>query len=181
MAQIEFPTIPHDHKSESMLQSLKVLSGIIMNNNPTQYQSDAAAFLYMLGAAPREHDYLYFKVHQGTEQIRNDYKEWYNKNVHSKGQDHMLKVLTANVGDFHDYFNQFQMAFYIINEHSKTDTNWQPLADLIWGFYCSLFDNAKRIEFIEAVKKATSDFVEEMTSGNPEVEGFPYFGEAGEA
>jgi hypothetical protein len=185
MAQIEFPTIPHDHKSESMLQSLKVLSGIIMDNAPTQYQSDAAAFLYMLGSAPRENDYLYFKVHQGTEQIRNDYKEWYNKTIHSGGQEHMLKVLTANIGDFHNYFNQFQMAFYIINEHAKTDPNWQPLQDIIWGFYCSLFDSTKRLEFIQAIKDTITSYIasEGVIIADPEeaVEGFPYFGQAGEA
>jgi len=182
MAQIEFPVIPQDHKSESMLQSLKVLSGIIMDNAPTQYQSDAAAFLYMMGSAPRENDHLYFKVHEGTEQLRNEYKEWYNKTIHSGGQDHMVDVLNSNIGDFHNYFNQFQMAFYIINEHAKTDAAWQPMQDIIWGFYCSLFDNSKRIEFINTVKAVVTDYIATEGTVVPDTEDiYPYFGQPGEA
>lgn len=185
MAQVQFPTISQGHKSESMLQSLKVLSDIIMNNAPTQYQSDAAAFLYMMGSAPRENDYLYFKVHEGTGELREKYMKWYNAEVHSKGQEGMVQILNDNIGDFHDYFNQFQMAFYIINEHAKTDPSWQPMQDLIWGFYCSLFDNNKRTEFIDTVKTVITDYVakEGVILADPEeaVEAYPYFGQAGEA
>ena len=185
MAQVQFPTISQGHKSESMLQSLKVLSDIIMNNAPTQYQADAAAFLYMMGSAPRENDYLYFKVHEGTGELREKYMKWYNAEVHTKGQEGMVQILNENIGDFHDYFNQFQMAFYIINEHAKTDPSWQPMQDLIWGFYCSLFDNNKRTEFIDTVKTVITDYVskEGVILADPEeaVEAYPYFGQAGEA
>jgi len=185
MAQIEFPTISQGHKSESMLQSLKVLSGIIMDNAPTQYQSDAAAFLHMIGSAPRENDYLYFKVHEGTGELREKYMKWYNAEVHSKGQEGMVQILNKNIGDFHDYFNQFQMTFYIINEHAKTDPSWQPMQDLIWGFYCSLFDAKKRTEFIDTVKTVITDYVATegviIADAEEAVESFPYFGQAGEA
>jgi len=148
-----FPQIPKDPKSLVLLQTLDVLSITLMDSQNSKRQRDLGAVLHMLAHAPHEFDYLYFCAHQGTRDIDNEYREWYNRELHSKGDKHKLKVLNREIGDLQNHFNAFQLAFYNINEHSKTHEEWTPLNNLLWCVFCSMFDKRKFERLMDRIRE----------------------------
>ncbi len=150
--QVIFPQIPDDPHSRILLETLTNISGMIMKDGPVdEHVSKCAAFLHFMGTAPLLADYLYFRVHEDTRDMCHRLSEHYNYYINSQGDEYKLEVLNKEVGSFGDYFNHFQLALYYIDLKSKEDKRWNPLSDLIWGFYCSLYSYRKCEEFLEAV------------------------------
>jgi hypothetical protein len=151
--QIKFPQIPDDNHSKILLETLTNISGSIMKDGPVdEHASKCAAFLYFMGTAPLLADYLYFRVHEETRDMCRHLSDHYNYYIHSQGEEYKLEILNKEVKSFGDYFNHFQLALYYIDLKSKEDKRWNPLSDLVWGFYCSLYSFRKCEEFLEAVQ-----------------------------
>jgi hypothetical protein len=72
----------------------------------------------------------------------------------------MLDVLNKEIGDFHDYFNDFQVILNTIDKRSKIDTAYAPANVLLWGLYCSMYDRKKLKAYVD---KAMSILVQIQT------------------
>ena len=153
----EFPQIPNDQKSIVLLKSLDIIAIKLLKPDSSRRQQDLGGVLHMLAHAPHEFDYLYFCVHNGIQDLSNEYREWYNKNIHSKGQAHMLKVINREIGDLGDHFNDFQLAFYHINEEAKRNEDWDPLNNIMWAVFCSFFDPQKYERLMDRIRGIISN------------------------
>ena len=153
----EFPQIPNDQKSIVLLKSLDIIAIKLLKPDSSRRQQDLGGVLHMLAHAPHEFDYLYFCVHNGRQDLSNEYREWYNKNIHSKGQAHMLKVINREIGDLGDHFNDFQLAFYHINEEAKRNEDWDPLNNIMWAVFCSFFDPQKYERLMDRIRGIISN------------------------
>ena len=153
----EFPQIPKDQKSLVLLKSLDIIAIKILGPDSSRRQQDLGGVLHMLAHAPHEFDYLYFCVHNGIQDLSNEYRQWYNKNIHSKGQAHMLKVINREIGDLGDHFNDFQLAFYHINEEAKRNEDWDPLNNIMWAVFCSFFDSQKYERLMDRIRGIISN------------------------
>jgi len=163
----EFPKIPTDQKSRVLLQSLDIMATKLIKGNPSRRQEDLGGVLHMLAHSPYEFDYLYFCVHNGIQDLSNEYRGWYNKNIHSKGQVHMLEVINREIGDLGDHFNDFQLAFYHINEEAKRNEDWEPLNNILWVVFCSFFDSQKYERLMDRIHSIISDMKDQsMASMN---------------
>jgi hypothetical protein len=159
---IEFPKIPNDNHSQILLETLTKISDMIMKDGPEdEHVSKCAAFLRFLGTAPLLADYLYFKVHEETRDMCHHLSDHYNYYIHSQGDEYKLEVLNKEVKSFGPYFNHFQLALYYIDLKAKEDKDWAPLSDLIWAFYCSLYNYRKCEEFLESVYSCLEKLVED--------------------
>jgi hypothetical protein len=74
----------------------------------------------------------------------------------------MLKVINKEIGDFGDYFNDFQFILNNINKRSKHDPAYAPLNTLLWGLYCAMYDQKKLKDYLnKALQILTSLQLEE--------------------
>ena len=161
MQPVEFPQIPKDPRSLALLQSLDALSQPLMAPEASRKQKDLGAILHLLAHAPHEFDYLYFCVHNGIQDLGNEYRTWYNKSIHSKGQDHMLKIINREIGDLNIYFNSYQLTFFNINEEAKRNEEWVPLNNIMWAVFCSMFDSQKYDRLMDRIRGIISNIKNE--------------------
>lgn len=70
----------------------------------------------------------------------------------------MLDTLNAEVGSFAHYFDQFQLLMYSINERANWDERLTPFNQLVWGFYCSLFDAKNREDYFLGTFSFTQEY-----------------------
>jgi len=61
----------------------------------------------------------------------------------------MLRVINKEIGDFGDYFNDFQLILNNIDKRSKHDTAYAPLNTLLWGLYCAMYDRKKLKAYLD--------------------------------
>jgi hypothetical protein len=164
MQPVEFPRIPKNPRSLALLQSLDVLSQPLIRPESSRRQKDLGAILHLLAHAPHEFDYLYFCVHNGIQDLNNEYREWYNKSIHSKGQNHMLKVINKEIGELEPHFNSFQLAFFNINEESKRNEDWIPLNNILWAVFCAMFDSQKYDRLMDRIRGIISDIKDQSVA-----------------
>ena len=147
--EIQFPRIPQDPHSLALLESIDTISNSILNDPEDEYSLKCAAFLHFLATAPIYADYIYFKVHENTRDMCRSLSDHYNHYIHSQGDAYKLEILNREVGSFGDHFNNFQIALYYIDLKAKENPDWVPFSDLIWGFYCSLYNHKKSHAFLD--------------------------------
>jgi hypothetical protein len=145
-----FPQFPKDPESQMHLLALGSLShAISLRGNSSETLNMTRAFLYVLSDAPYHHDYVYFRLHEGLVRDYEKLKDHYNHYIFSQGQNHMLRVINKEIGDFGDYFNDFQLILNNIDKRSKHDTAYAPLNTLLWGLYCSMYDRKKLKDYLD--------------------------------
>jgi hypothetical protein len=147
--EVQFPKIPTDPHSLALLGSLDTISFSILNAPEDDYAFRCAAFLHFLATAPLSADYIYFKVHENTRDMCRSLSDHYNHYIHSQGEAYKLEILNREIGSFGNHFNSFQLSLFHIDLKAKQNPNWVPLSDLIWGFYCSLYNHKKSNQFLE--------------------------------
>jgi hypothetical protein len=156
-----FPTFPKDPEAQRHLNSLKLLADLIsMRKESSEILTKTRAFLFVLGDSPYNHDYVYFRLHEGLSGDYERLKDFYNHYIHSQGQEYMLEILNKEIGDFHDYFNDFQVILHHIDTRSKNDPAYTPANVLLWGLYCSMYDRKKLKAYVD---KAMSILVQIQT------------------
>jgi len=159
----EFPRIPQDTHSKSLLQSVSLL-GAEMLKDKDEKARKLGKVLLVLGTAPHQFDFIYFLIHNKTSEMRTGLCDWYNSQVHSKGQEHMLKVANRETKGLEPWFNQFQLTFFSIKEKGKVDPNWTPMADIQWAIWSSFFSDSKFNQFMDMIERivleSKSDFEE---------------------
>jgi len=141
---ISFPLFPRDPESQLHLAALQALShNISLRGNMSETLNLTRAFIHVISDSPYNYDYVYFRLHQGLSEDYLALKDHYNHYIYSQGMEHMLEVLNRELGDFMDYFNDFQIIMDNIDKRSKYDQAYAPLNVLIWGLYCSMYDRKK--------------------------------------
>jgi hypothetical protein len=159
----EFPEFPRDPQSLGLLKGLETLAHVIVSeNHGSDSLSKCAGYLNLLGHAPLKFHEFYFKVYDHLQYDIERMSENYNKYVYRRGQEYMLKLLNAEIGEFGKYFNHFQLIMYSINERANWDDRLAPLNQLLWGFYCSLYDSETREEYLNK----TVRFIEKTMQEN---------------
>lgn len=146
-----FPDFPQDPQSIGLLKGLEHLSKMIGSENRSEDLNYCAGYLYILGTAPVVHPRFYFELYQHLKDDITEMSENYNTNIYRRGQKYMLDLINQEVGDFGDYFNQFQLLMYSINERSNWDSRLEPFNRLLWGFYCCLYDTQARDTYLTKV------------------------------
>jgi hypothetical protein len=146
-----FPQFPKDPQSIGLLKGLEVLSHSIEQDSSNEDLNRCAGYLYILGTAPLLHPKFYFNLYQYLKDDISEMSEHYNKNIYRRGQDYMLKLINQEIGEFGNYFNQFQLLMYSINERSNWDERLEPFSSLLWGFYCCLYDTQARDAYLDKV------------------------------
>lgn len=148
---ISFPSFPRDIESQLNLKALQALSDHIGNTaqNPSDTLTRTRGFLFVLADSPYNHEYVYFRLHQGLSEDYLKLKDFYNHYIHSQGEEYMLEVINREIGDFHDYFNPFQILLNKIDIRSKQDPSYAPLNVLIWGLYCAMYDRRKLNAYLD--------------------------------
>jgi hypothetical protein len=156
-----FPTFPKDPEAQRHLNSLKLLSDLIsIRKESSEILTKTRAFLFVLGDSPYNHDYVYFRLHEGLSDDYERLKDFYNHYIHSQGQTYMLDILNKEIGDFHDYFNDFQVILNNIDRRSKHDSAYAPANVLLWGLYCAMYDRKRLKAYVD---KAMSILVQIQT------------------
>jgi hypothetical protein len=144
-----FPQFPKDPESQMHLLALGSLShSISLRGNVSETLNMTRAFLFILSDAPYHHDYVYFRLHEGLVDDYAKLKDHYNHYIFSQGQEYMLKVINKEIGDFGDYFNDFQFILNNIDKRSKHDPAYAPLNTLLWGLYCAMYDQKKLKDYL---------------------------------
>jgi hypothetical protein len=148
---ISFPSFPKDLESQFTLKALNSLVDHIgaTAQNPSDILTRTRGFLFVLADSPYNHEYVYFRLHQGLSEDYIKLKDFYNHYIHSQGEEYMLDVINREIGDFHDYFNPFQIILNKINSRSKQDPSYAPLNVLIWGLYCAMYDRRKLKAYLD--------------------------------
>lgn len=141
---ISFPLFPRDPESQLHLAALQALSHkISLREDISETLNLTRAFLHVISDSPYNYDYVYFRLHQGLSEDYVSLKDHYNHYIYRQGMEYMLGVLNREIGDFADYFNDFQVIMDNIDKRSKYDQAYAPLNTLIWGLYCSMYDRKK--------------------------------------
>lgn len=146
-----FPEFPQDTQSVGLLKGLEILGQSIGSDSDNDDLNRCAGYLYILGTAPIVYPKFYFNLYQYLKDDISDMSEHYNKNIYRRGQGYMLKLLNQEIGEFGNYFNQFQLLMYSINERANWDERLTPFSSLLWGFYCSLYDTQARDSYLDKV------------------------------
>jgi hypothetical protein len=162
---IEFPRIPETKESKKLLKPLCDLSFDIMKGigpNASPHLARTAALLYILGDAPFNNDYVYFRLYEGLKKRLDSLRDYYNHYIHSRGQEYMLSLINQEIGEFEEFFNPFQFILKDINEKAKVDTRYNPINILLWGFFCSMFERKKFEKLVDeafdVLEKVSSEF-----------------------
>jgi hypothetical protein len=159
----EFPEFPRDPQSLGLLKGLETLSRVISSEaSHSPSLNKCAGYLHILGHSPIMFPEFYFRMFQHLQDDIVGMSEHYNKYIYRRGQDYMLDLLNNEIGEFSKYFDQFQLIMYSINERANWDDRLEPLNQLLWGFYCSLFDSEKKEEYLNK----TLRFIERSRSEN---------------
>ena len=143
----QFPEFPTDPQSLGLLQSLRKLSQMIGTSNQDEDLNNCSRYLILISGCPTMHPKFYYDLYTKLSDPISHMSEYYNKAIYRRGQQYMLDTLNAEVGNFAHYFDQFQLLMYSINERANWDERLTPFNQLIWGFYCSLFDAQIREDY----------------------------------
>jgi hypothetical protein len=162
--EVEFPQMPNDHITLGLMKGLTDLTQKIQHHNNTGNEELRliCCYLYVIADAPYTFPYCYFRFHQDLKNESASLGDHYNHYIHSQGQDYMLEVLNREIGPFADYFNEFQYIMYGLNSLTKNDSRYEPFSNLLWGFYCSLYDTKKRMRFLRNALKSLEDGAKEQ-------------------
>ncbi len=147
---MEFPRIPQDDHSKAILDSVAIL-GTEMLKDESEKARRLGKVLIVLGTSPYHFDFLYFLIHSKTGDMRTELCNWYNREIHSKGQDYMIKIANKECGGLIPWFNQFQLTFFHIKELGKENPSWTPMSDIAWGLWSSFFSDKKFSRFMDKI------------------------------
>lgn len=154
----QFPEFPTDPQSIGLLKGLQKLSQIIGTDNSEEDLNNCSRYLLLISTSPTMHPRFYFDLHKRLNNHIADISSFYNQSIYSGGEEYMLKVLNQEIGSFANYFDQFQLLMYSVNERANWDDRIQPFSQLLWGFYCSLFDSEVREGFFRGVFSFTQQY-----------------------
>lgn len=147
---VQFPEIPKDNLTLGILDGFKRLSQRLVNEHQANnYElNQIASYLFCAVDSPIEMPFVYFTLYQGMHEDCAKLTDFYNHYIHSRGMEYGLEVINREVGDFAEYFNDFQLLMHSFLELSRNKPEYEPLSTLIWGLYCSLYDKKKRTKFL---------------------------------
>jgi hypothetical protein len=161
---VPFPSLQGDPEALPYLTSLCVLGEMLMGSKESSLVKKSGAFFHFLGTAPQVFEPAYFRIYTKMQGICSENIDYYSHYIFPAGNEYMLEKINEEIGGMGQFFNSFQIAMFGISERAKSDSKWDPLNILLWGYYSSCYEQRRLVKFLDRFGKALEEARDENES-----------------